>query len=440
MTKPLNLNLAGKVLPSQASSRLVKSLFVGDSQFGQTSQRLMGQIQKWNVPFVGRYCGMESQSSIGVFFSAVTGSPGGNYGSASLASTRVELGQDWGDGETGKHFHHGRRFTVTGSITTNFQELGRSQLAAGGYTQTYNRDLRHYGKVAAYDRVGQGIGGGFTAFRISEIRGTTSGNSTDITLPGTGGIVLGGREIRQAGAAGLGTAGNDVGLVIRDGNGNDADRSLHILGTLLYQSPASDDFPSAGFIPFQISQASWSAHEHLNTLDVTAINAAIQMAEGFDSIFIMLGHNAETAGTWAENLETLRNLLVDRQVSEGFSTPDVVLIAPWNINSGAGQIARLRDQADVMFDLADATGDGFINLLDFYGEAQPDGELTTPRGTFTYDLDGSLVHPNDAATAELIAKDIEWHFDEANWYTPPVSGGPISRTIISQTFPKSKLL
>lgn len=419
MPVPLNANLAGKALPSLADTQLVKTLFIGDSQFGQTSQRLMGQIQKWNVPFVGRYCGMENQSSIGVFFSSVTGAPGGTYGLASLASTRVELGQDWGDGETGKHFHHGRKITITGTFQSgdppgvNFQELAQSKLAAGGYTQTYNRDIRHYGKVAAYDRVGQGVGEGFSKFRITEIRGSSVGSSTDITLPGTGGIVLGGREIRASGS--LGTAGNDVGLVIRDSNASDADRSLHLLGTLLYQSPSDDDFPSTGFIPFQISQSGFSAYDHLNTTDVAAIDAAITMAEGFNSVFIMLGHNVEDAGTFANNVTTLRNLVAARHVAASLPVPDFVLVAPWNIQD---QVVRLRAQADTLYDLARTYNDGFINLFDFYDGQVPTGTLNTPRATgLTYTLDPA-THPGNATTAEYIAKDIEWNFNPANWFYP----------------------
>lgn len=416
MTRPLNLNLGDKVLPSQAGSRLVKALFIGDSQFGQTTQRLMGQIQKWNVPFIGRYCGMESQSSIGVGFSAVTGA---NYG-ATLASTRVELGENWGDGNTGNHFHHGRKFSVTGTISPNFSELGRSFLTAGGYEIPINRDVRQYAKIAVHATTNQASGGGFNRYRISEYRGGSGGNSNDIDITAGGGVEIGGREIRAAGT--LGTAGNDVGLVIRDSNANDTDRSLHVLGTLIYNSPSGEAFPSTGFLPMQISQSGWSAWDHLNTLSTSAIDAAIAMAVGFDVCFIMLGHNAEDSGDYAENIALLKARIAARHEAAELPVPDFVFIAPWLI-SDPPQTTRLRAQANDLFDLAAATGDGFINLFDFYDAARPSGSISTPRGSATYTLDGSFVHPNNSDTAIEIAKDIEWHFAPANWYVPqPLSG------------------
>lgn len=422
MTRPLNLNLEGKVLPNQAGSRLVKALFIGDSQFGQTSQRLMGQIQKWSVQFEGRYLGAESQTSIGVGFSSVTGSA---YG-ATLASTRVELGQDWGDGNVGNHFHHGRKFTVTGTISPNFSELGRSFLTAGGYALPFNRDTRKYVKVAAHDTTNQTVGGGFSRYRISEYRGAAGGNSLDIDLPATGGVHVTGREIRAAGT--LGTAGNDVGIIIRDSSANDSSRSLHFLGSLIYNSPTGSEFPATGFIPFQISQSGWSAWDHINTLSTAAVDAAINMAEGFDVCFIMLGHNAEDSGVYSTNIQTLKNRIADRHTAAGRPVPSFVFIAPWLI-SDPPQTTRLRDQTNALYDLAASTGDGFINLFDFYDALHPSGTIATPRTTATYTLDASLVHPGDATTAEEIAKDIEWHFNPANWYTPPPSLGRPSNAV-----------
>lgn len=416
---PLNQNLLGIALPPDSDERLVKVLLLGDSQMGQSSNRLAGQIQKWDADIVGRMLMCESQMGAGVQFTSVTGQA---YG-AVLSSARIALGEDHGDGNTGSHFHHSRLITVQGTILPNFSQLAVSALVPGVPTRARDLNTRKNARIAVYDRPG-----GFERFRVSELRGTLTGNATDFGQLGDPGPVLTGsgtvkwfqREIRPAGV--FGTVGTtQVGITIRDSNAQDSDRTLSIVGTLIHDSPQGTEFPDRGLVVSHISQAGWSAFDHLNTLNQDAIDATIEMSEGVDTLIIVLGHNREdnfNAVTnplaYPVNMKALADRVRDRHLALGFAVPRVVMVAPWPLGS-EGQNIRLAAQTQDLYDLCAAEGYGYINLFDFFGGQPLVGMMTTPRGTFEYTMDSFLTHPNNAATASHLVKDIEWHFHPANW-------------------------
>lgn len=419
---PINQNLHRITLPTHSDQRLVKVLFVGDSQMGQAANRLVGQVQKWDVDVVGRLLSCESQQGAGVFFSGVNGSA---YG-AVLSSTRVELGQDHGDGNRGSHFHHSRRFGVQGQIGTNYSQLGILGLSAGAYTRTPDFNARKFARVAVYDRPG-----GFSRFRISEYRGGVAGQSSDFGRVGDPGLPLNGSgQIRMYGqpirpAPELGSAGSlPVGIMIQDSDGLDSDSWLHVLGALIHNAPEGDRFPQRGLIFSGISQAGWSAHDHLNTLSPDAIRAVLSMNEGVDLVIMMFGHNREddfdpvnNPNAFVINLQSLIHRIRNTQMELGYPSPDVLLVAPWMRGEDVGT-TRLLIVAQQMKQIAEQSGFGFINLYDFYNQMPPHGLLTTPRGTHQYTLDFYRSHPNDAPTASHIMRDIEWHFRRENWADP----------------------
>jgi len=416
---PLNLNVGGILLPPASDERLVKVLLIGDSQMGQSSNRLAGQIQKWDADIVGRMLMCENQPSAGVQFNSVTGDA---YG-AVLSSVRLALGEDHGDGNTGSHFHHSRLITVQGTIQPNFSLLAVSALVPGVPTRPRNFDLRKNARIAVYDRPG-----GFARFRVSELRGSQNGASTDFgqasdpgpTLNGSGTVKWFQREIRPAGALGFPGA-TPVGIAIRDSNAQDTNRTLNVVGTLIHDSPQGTDFPDRGLVVSHISQAGWSAFDHLNTLNQDALDAIIEMNEGVDTLILVLGHNREddfNASTnplaYPINMKALADRVRSRHLALGFAEPKVVMVAPWPLGS-EGQNARLALQTRDLFELCATEGYGFINLFDFFGRQPLIGMMTTPRGTFEYTMDSFLTHPNNAATASHLAQDIEWNFARANW-------------------------
>ena len=419
---PLNLNLDSVLLPTASEDRLVKLLIFGDSQMGQSSNRLAGQVQKWDLDIVGRLYSCEFQGGAGVHFTSVTGNA---YG-ASLSSLRVPLGSDHGDGNTGSHFHHSRRFTVSGQITPDYSQLGVIGMRQGAPTRTPDYDARKNARVAVYDRPG-----GFTRFRLGEFRGSTSGQATDHGLPGDPGPTLTGsgevrwfhRTIRPAGE--LGQPGQlPVGVEIMDSDADDADRPFHLLGTLIHDSPQGTAFPDRGLVVSHISSPGWSAYDHLNTLRVDAIDAMIQMNEGVDLLMVVLGHNRENdynASTnpdaYPINLEALAGLVAQRHAVHGLPAPEVLFVAPWPLGTQARN-ERLDTQTRQLFDLCQREGYGFINLFDFFGGQTLDGQMDTPRGSFVYTMDAAKTHPADAQTASQLMQDIEWHFDPANWHNP----------------------
>ncbi len=416
---PLNQNLQGIPLPPDSDQRLVKVLLMGDSQMGQSSNRLAGQIQKWDADIVGRMLMCENQPGAGVQFTSVTGQA---YGAA-LSSVRIALGEDHGDGNTGSHFHHSRRITVQGTIQPNFSQLATSALVAGVPTRPRDLNSRKNARIAVYDRAG-----GFSRFRISELRGALTGNATDFgqegdpgpTLSGSGTVKWFQREIRPAGV--FGTPGSTpVGVTIRDSNALDTNRTLNIVGTLIHDSPQGSDFPDRGLVVSHISQSGWSAYDHLHTLTQDAIDAAIGMNEGVDTLIIVLGHNREdnynaSANPLAYpiNMKALADRVRDRHLALGFAAPKVVMVAPWPLGTDAHNI-RLAAQTRDLFDLCEAQGYGFINLFDFFDRQPLVGMMTTPRGSFQYTMDSFLTHPADAATASHLVQDIEWSFHPRNW-------------------------
>lgn len=419
---PLNLNLDRVTLPAESDQRLVKLLLVGDSQMGQSSNRLAGQVQRWDVDIVGRLLSCEYQGGAGVLFTSVTGPA---YG-ATLASQRIGLGEDHGDGNTGSHFHHSRRFTVQGTIQPNFSELGVSGLLAGAYTRAPDFDARKNARVAVYD-----MPGGFARFRLSERRGTQSGLSTDFGLPtdpgpaldGSGAVRWYNQTIRPAGV--LGSPGDfPVGVTIRDSNAQDTNRTLSILGTLVHDSPQGTDFPDRGLVVSHVSQSGWSAWDHLNTLTTDAIDAVIGMNEGFDLVVVVLGHNREddfdaqtNPDAYPQNLRALAERLNDRHDAAGFAAPEIIFVAPWPLGTDERN-QRLAVQTADLHALCAQEGYGFVNLFDFFGRQTLAGTMTTPRGSFVYTMDAALTHPADASTASNLMRDIEWNFDPANWVVP----------------------
>lgn len=420
--EPLNLNMHRVVLPPDSDDRLVKLLLIGDSQMGQSSNRLSGQVQKWDVDIVGRLLVCEYQGGSGVLFTSVIGN---QYG-ANLTSARIALGEDHGDGNVGSHFHHSRRFSVMGDIQPDGSRLGAIGLLQGAYTRPPDFNTRKNARVAIYDRPG-----GFTRFQLGALRGQVEGTGTDFGLLNDPGPTLDGAGIVRwynlaiPPAGELGNPGQfPVGLVIRDSDGIDADRSLHLVGALVHNSPSGSDFPDRGLVVSQLSQAGWSAYDHLNTLKQDAIDAIIGMNQGFDMVMIVLGHNREDdfnaqtrPDAYSYNLRLLVQRVHDRHNAAGLTPPGFVFVAPWPLGSD-GQNDRLAIQTSQLRELCEQDGHAFINLFDFFSGQTLAGEMTTPRGTATYTMDAFSTHPNDAATASNLMQDIEWSFDPLNWVRP----------------------
>lgn len=414
--EPLNLNMAEVVLPSASEDRLVKFLLVGDSQMGQSPSRLAGQVQKWDADIVGRLMLCVFQSEAGVYFTSVVG----DQYNASLTSTLVALGENHGDGNRGSHFHHSRRFSVLGNIDPNGSQLGAIGMVRGAYTRPPDPDLRKNARVAIYDRTG-----GFTRFQLAALRGWSKDTGESFGGPSDPGPTLdGSRTIRWYNktippAGELGTPGQyPVGIVIRDDDGLDANRSLSLVGALVHNSPEGSEFPDRGLVVSQLSQDGWSAYDHLNTLNQDAIDAIIDMNEGFDTVMVVLGHNLEddtalNPDAYPDNLRALAQRLTDRHLAAGLPQPSFIFVSPWPLASDtSGRMAR---QTTHLRQLCEQDGHGFVNLYDFFQGQPLNGTVTTPRATATYTMDAGRTHPNNPVTAANFMRDIEWSFDPANW-------------------------
>ena len=415
---PLNANLDLITLPSDAWTTLVRMALVGDSQSIMSSRRLPGGMRQWNMPYAGWLATFVSNA--GIAQSAVSGKV---YG-AQIDSHVIPLGGDHGDGNTGSHFGFSRRWAISGSIMPDGSELGRLALNGEGFAAGFDLDARLCARVAAYD-----MAGGFSRFRIAAQRGGAVGDEVDLgtvrdappALNEDG--VLRWWPVAIPAAGELGARGDrPAGIVVRDSDGLDANRTLTLAGALLHLSPHGTALPEAGLMLSVIAQSSWTAYRHLTILSQDAIDAVISMNEGLDLLTIMLGHNSEenfhpvtNPDAYALNVQALAERFRTRHVALGFDPPDVLVIAPWPV-ADASINERLRTQTENLHALALSEGYGFISLFDYFGGGYPQGIQETPRGTFTYTMDGS--HPADAPTATTLALDIAWHFEPAHWIDP----------------------
>ena len=431
MTLPINANLARINLPTVSSSQLHKLLVIGDSQTLRQSNRAMGQFQKWPVEHVGLMAYSVNQQSVGSFYSEVSGSA---YG-ATITTTRVDDVDDWGDGNTSDHLGWGNKWDVAGTISPNFSELGRYAISSGGFATAFDLDARKNARVILRDQ-----SGGMARMRLQEYRDSTLGNSEDFGISGdpvvfdqSGALRILNQEVRAAGVLGS-TSGSPVGVVVKDSNNSDTNKSLSILGALIYNSPSGEAFPSSGLIAANVGHAGWSAYDHVNRQSSAARTALCAAMEGVDLIMIMLGHNAEDAGTYRDNIQAIINAWNVTHAGQGYNSPDYCLVAPWRSDASSMNGSNGPSKVSDLYGIAKSGGHGFINLFGSYGGVEIDGRTVQLDGTATtYTMDGSNLHPNDAATAESIADDIWWHFQPENFDSEtPIAGSRSRRTRMRQ--------
>ena len=417
---PVNLNLDRIVLPTREATELTKVLVVHDSQGLRQSNRWVGQTSKWDMQHVGMMCYSVNQSGVGPYFLAETTVPG-----ATITHTRMNPGDNWGDGNTSDHAMWGSKIAITGTIDPNFQPLVRFGINNAGFVNAYPVDNRHHARVITRD-----ISGNFARYRLTEFRGTTEGTSDDfgdgafdpVNFDFDGSLKIANWGTRDAGA--IGSSGEIVGTIVKDSNASDTNRELHVLGALIYSSPSAENFESTGLVLANTGYSGWSCYDHINRQSLQTKEAMVEVAEGYDTVIIMMGHNAEDLGDFDANLTSLISLWKSAHTNKGYAEPDFLLIAPW---AAAGTDMTV-EKKNLTRAVALAGGYGFISLWDSYGEVNPDGRTERLDGTTVTAYSMDLTHPSDATTAEHIAKDIEWHFDPANHY---IGGGSVRHPIRS---------
>ena len=408
----INKNLEKIVLPTRASSALTKVLIVGDSQSLRTEERWVGQTQKWAVEHVGAFIHGAGNSAVGQSFSA---NPDTNDWGATITRNSLIQQSDWGDGNTSDHIQHSRQWDVAGTITPNFSSLGAYQWAIGSHTVAIDLDARKNSRTILRDAAGT-----FARMRIAERRGTTDGAADDFGIGGdpvvfdaSGALRILNWPIRDE-ATFSGSGPSPVGIEIKDSNNNDTNRDLQILGSLIYNSPSGETFPTTGLILTNTARSSWSAYDLINRQSVEARKSLIDVVEGYDLVIFMTGHNAEDSGAYKANMESLIGTWKDAHTDNGYSSPDILCIAPWNADVVHSMDAS---KASDLLDICTTNDYGYISMWDSYDGLTPDGRATQLDGTVVTDgieLDVG-VHPNAAKDAIAFAKDIEWHFQPENW-------------------------
>jgi len=431
MPAPLNWNLDKIALPTQATTKLSrKVIWIGDSQSEQSVERMGGQIpENIDAPITGLMAYNINQQSVGIHANAfdITGPP-------STTSVSVEPGSAWpGGASSGFHLGYSRSILVSGGDLSNNTEVHSVGLTnASGFTGTLDLDSEWSAIVAYVNDSASWVGVG-----LQEFRNTTDGNTVNVGNGGGAGDADGNFDraggldlitasdgsgtieasIRAAGAGGFGSEGDEpvgINFITRGTSGDEEDLYLQIVGTY-FKNAAAGSYPSGGLQFIPIFQGGYSADDHLDEIDNAARLAAVQAINGADLVVIMLGHNPENSGTRADNIEQLANNMITRHTGAGFAEPDILVIAPWQ-SDGAGSWTE--SEANSIYTKCRQNGWGFINLWRYYGGDSP-GALDG------YTMDGSDIHPGNAATANLIAEDIIGVMtDESGW----VTGGQRSRT------------
>lgn len=431
---PVNANLDSIVLPTREATQFTKVLIIGDSQTPRTPERWVGQVQKWDMQHQGAFVHSVNNSAVGQYFDSDPGLS--DYG-ATITRNQKIIGDDWGDGNTGDHLQHSHQWDVSGTISPNFSQLGIYGLTAGGFTNALDLDTRKNARLIIRDAAGT-----FARVRLTEHRGGTDGNSDDFGISGdpvefdaSGALRVLNWPIREAGSLGS-ASGSPVGVSFKDSNNLDTNRDVQVLGTLIYNSASGESFPSTGLLVANVSRSSWAADDLVSSQSAAARAVLAEAAEGFDLIIIALGHNAESSGTFSDNIAALISAWNTAHTAGGFDAPDVLLIAPW----AASGTDMSESKAEDLYDLAIANDYGFISLWDAYEGSTPHGRSERLDGvSASYVMDP--VHPDDATTAEAIAKDIEFYFDPDNFAAPEPAASTVPRQhILSRPFPSETKL
>lgn len=216
-----------------------------------------------------------------------------------------------------------------------------------------------------------------------------------------------------------------VGCVIETSGATENAKQLRMLGFVLRRCGASGgvaDLTSptqgTGFMTFGRSGA--SAYDHLQEISTDAIDAAIRAIGGFRTVLLILGHNTEDSGTYADNLETLGLLWIARHTALGYSAPKVVVVSMWSFDASE---SRMETQNTAAHALSVTRTWGFVSMYETYNGDNPADNGARIDGTAaTYTMDGSNLHPGDQTTAENIARDMLSHWT-AEFLVPPQLGG-----------------
>jgi len=437
-TPPLNWNLNNVALPTQASATtLRKVLFISDSQGEQNEERIGGWFP-WRVgastPITALGAYNIPQNGVGIYNDVID--VDGSSGTHSIASVSREPGDNWPAGASTSGFHGGysREIAITGANVPNNESLHRIGLRtpATGAISTIDLDSA-WSMVQGYLNDSNTIPGvGFREFR-SGVNGNTTnagasdGNGdTDGNFDGAGGLGLvtaaGDNTIeatiREAGAGGFGTEGAEpvgIDFITRGSSGDEEDLYLQLVHSY-FKLAAAGAYPTYGLNFHLMFQGGYSFKEHLDNIDNAARGNIVSAMNGADVVVWLLGHNQETSGTRPDNfLDAVSNMNA-RHTGGSYSTPDHVYVAPWYSPSAGGWDAQA---VDAMFEVCKSNGHGFINLFEKFNRFSPgqqDG----------YTMDGSDLHPANAATARLLTDAILEEMQESNWVTR-LSGDKVGR-------------
>ena len=391
-------------------------MWVGDSQSEQNSNRLGGQIAvNVDAPITGLLAYFASQDSVGIYneVKAITGPP-------STTSAKYEPGDNWpgSASNSGLHGGYSRNILVTGGNLGNNVSVHRVGLTnASNFTGDLDLNTEWSVNLGYINDSASWVGVGLREFRDATAGNTINLGASDGSGDADGNFDgAGGIDVVKAGtlegsirsAASFGSADAEpvgIDFITRGTSGDEEDLNLQLVFAY-FKEAAVGSYPTHGLNFACMFQGGYSADDHIDNIANATRTAEAVAMNGIDTVYIMLGHNPENSGDRAGNIETLANNYITRCTGAGYSAPDIVLIAPW---ASDGAASYTEADVDAIFQKCVDNGWGFINLWDRYNGVDPG---TYDSGTYT--MDGSDLHPGNAATADQIAEDILYEMNNRN--------------------------
>lgn len=181
-------------------------------------------------------------------------------------------------------------------------------------------------------------------------------------------------------------ASAEASIHVRGGANNEATKParLAFAGGMIYKASGSNLVDGAGWDT--ISHAGFTAYDHLAGYDDLAIGRWCSLTVAPSTVFLMLGHNAETDDFSGNDVTQAAKDRMDRLVGriivgaayarniQAVTYPtDIFIVVPWLASTSGGMptVAKATSLRNAWIDVAERRGVNWISLFDYFGQQNP---------------------------------------------------------------------
>lgn len=398
MQKNRNLD-RGLWIGDASSTRRRKVAWFGTSQSEQNSVRMGGHIPRQiQSPVTGLMVYTVSNQAVGIYNLNATVA-GMTRRNPQPATSSSDPNAAWGgDGNESDNLGYSLELAFSSNITIN-TEIHRTGLVQPGLFFDLDLDSQWIMR-SVYRSETTTLSG----IKLAAFSGATVGTASSITFPpvdtpGTINI----QEFTLPGTDTLGSPGDTPrGVVFQTNTGNDTGKYLPILGNAFIRSDDGSTPVDFGLMFASVFQGGYSAYDHINRISSAARQALIEAFDGFDEVWIEIGHNPEDSGRVEDNVKALGHLIMQDHAAKGYPLPKIGIVIPW-ASSGSSFDAASADRLERM---AWENRWGCVNFWEIYNGTDPGTNGMDYHGNpRAYNMDGSNLHPADSTTAGYIAED-----------------------------------